>query len=919
MKNKTKVATALFLGLAIWLANSSRVVGQEKASPENSDDGPDCSLFQSPYLSIWTNERGIAGTFLTLCYDASRENQIRQDLPKAFDCPPGQADFSSFNSHGLAGIEANCSYKLSRRLFQFDGKFELLPLQKFLKSAGFDSLDVYVLPSPFGAARCDPLPEKTPPPGAKFEGCVYLLDRNTSYPHEIRYSFGYPPTVILRDITILILLLSIPIALTFRFRRLALGIQQESKPAIVFRYFRFIRWTAFGGSLIWWTVIDLLRIDRILQFVLMTSGISNAANALVVSWILVWLPPIGVYFVCLALSSPLHSLRGVSRTQNEAIHQSFWTVARFVLPLLLFILGIVEFSDSPRLAVCLFVFAIVAGQITRRRLARAYGMELHALTAGDLRDRAFSIAQKARAKLNQLYVLPAEQIRMANAFAHAANNIFLTDYLVKNLSKREVDAILGHETTHLQKKHIRSRILVWLFWVVGMALVGIWFGDKLPSSFPAGPAIYAFLLLAIFVVSRSNEFAADAGAFKLTGDAEAIITAFARLSRLNTMPLHWGKADEQMLTHPSTMRRIKRIAKLGGISEARIPDLVNQAATPPADVYLIPPTALPAGKVFSTRFKSRISSSISWIIVLTTVLIPVLIAQIVLWTHASGSNLAIALLTGLAITIAVQSIFSNILPFMGMQKLESHLREKLRREAAPPQLSSGLFVSLSPDSRPRIYEGNWAWDAGFLSMSESSLFYCGEESRFALPRQRIMRISLGPGPVNWFNTKAVYFTWRDEAGTEHTFNLRPLGVHSMCEMARQTLKLADELDKWHRGIQSPSKLIPSAEIAVPDAQGASGPPPVGQVTAASPRALARGEHLVKIFMSDTIIAIAVFILLGFPAPFLSVTSPQSTNSDLNMLGAVFLYVLASVWIVRAALLWPHWRFREPSPETTVAP
>jgi Zn-dependent protease with chaperone function len=915
LKKNTICLLVLVLDFILWLGNPLPAFGQAGVSPEDSDGGSACSVPQSAFLSVGTNRSGTADVPLNFCTDASRENEVRRKISKAFDCPSGRLDFSEFRDGGMAGITANCTFKLPQRMFELTGEMKLLPIRNVLKLAGVETLVVLVVPPPHGTTSCEPPSEMKQSSPVAGKACIYMLEASATGPGEIRYAFGYEPSLMLRDISILVLLLLIPIALTIRFRSLAQRIPEESKPAVVFSYFRFIRWTVLAGVLLWWTVIDVLHLDHFLQFFLTTSGMAAVDNAVVASWILLWLPPVIIYFFCLALSTPIHALRGVSRTQTQAISQSFWAVARFVLPLSLLILGVVEFSSSPRLAVLLIVAAVAASQVTRRMFAKSYGMELHALTAGELRDRAFAIAKKAGTKLNQLYVLPTEQIRMANAYAHAANNIFLTDYLVKNLNKREVDAIIGHEMAHLQKKHVRSRILVLVFWAAGIAFASIWFGNRLPSGFPAGPAFYAFLLLAIFIVSRSNEFAADAGAFKLTGNAEAMITAFAKLSRLNTMPLHWGRVDEQMLTHPSTMRRIKRIARAGKIPETRLPELLSQATAPPADAYLIPRTALPSGKIFSTQFKSRLSSSIAWIIILTTVLIPVLTVQVILWTHPLESVRAIAFLLGIALTIAFQLWLSNILPFWKMPRLERELREKVRRAGAPPQVSSGLFVSLAPDSGPRVYELNWAWDIGLLAITEGSLFYWGEEARFTLRREQIVHISLGPGPVGWFRTQAAYISWKDETGTVRKFNFRLLGALSMREMARKTITLADELDKWHRGIQFPSKLI--SLVGKPGGPIAEGPglPAFGQVTGLPPRDMARGGRLVRIFMFDTVIAIGVFILLGFPAPLLSTASPQSTLGDLNLLSVVFLYVLAAVWIARAVTLWPYWRYRERKSET----
>jgi Zn-dependent protease with chaperone function len=685
----------------------------------------------------------------------------------------------------------------------------------------------------------------------------------------------------------------------------------------VFAYRRFINATLLGGALIWWAAIDLLHADNLLQLVLPAANSDDIGISLFLPWILLWLPPLLVYFLCLALSSPIHALRGMSRTPAQAIGQSFWTVARF-LPLPLFLLGVAEVFSSPRIGVLLIAAAIFGGRLVRQKFAEALGVQLQAVTTGELRDRAFAIAQKARARLNQLYVLPAERLRIANAFAHMKHNIFLTDYLLQNLDKREVDAVIGHEMAHIQKKHIRTRIIVMIVTLLAIAFVAARSEQLIPQEFPSGPVVYAFILLLMFFVSRLNEFAADAGAVALTGDAEAMITALARISRLNTMPIHWGKLDEKMLSHPSTLRRIRRLARSAGISEARIPELLNQSATPPISVYPIPASAQQSGKLFSTQFKARASWSHFWILIAVNALVPSLIALASLRLGLSGRNLWLFGLAGFGLTVGCCLLVYDFLPFVGGSKLESQLRARLREQGASPALQNGLFVSFGPDSTPRVYESNWAWDLGFLATSTDRLYYWGEETRFALRRDQITQISLGPGPLGWFKTFSAYVTWRDDSGMSHIFNLRPLRPASVLAVTRQTKKLTADLDRWHRGIPFPdgSLLATRATNSTPDV--AFDAPSIGPVTSISPRALASGPHLARVFLMDTFIAAGVAILCGLRVPILDKIFASPRSGDLHAAGGSILYVLATVWVVRLSLLWPLRRFRE-SHNTTAAP
>lgn len=897
--------------LSVWLcASAAPAFAQARSSHAYPEDEPDCDDPQVGHLTIDADERGFNEVALQVCFDARREVELRQKLPVALGCPPNTSAFSLYKFGKIDALEVDCEIPLPRKGLQHFGQIELVPIQDALKDAEVTGLTLNLWVPLFGTAHCDPeRPQSFFPKGRE---CSYVLNGTPDDPSVVRFSFGYDDALVARIISILGLLLAIPIAITFWFRRRTLNVPEESKPGIVFAYRRFITWTALGGLLIWWTAIDLLHADDFAAFLTASANSKDDAFATFLLGILVWLPPAIMYFVCLALSSPIHSLRGMTRTQGQAVSQSFWSVARVVLPLSLFILGAAELFNRPRIGVLLFAAAIFAARFINQQLARSYGMQLQALTSGELRDRAFALARKAGAKLNQLYVLPAERMRLANAFAHSANNIFLTDYLLKNLNKREVDAIVGHEMAHLQKKHIRWRILIFIAAGVAVICAAIWLERWIPPNFPVGPLVYGCFLFVAFFVSRRNEFSADAGAVKLTGDAEAMITGLARISRLNTMPIHWGKLDEKMLTHPSTLRRMARLARAGGISEARIPELLSESAAPPTDVYPIPATALPAGKIFSTQFKARLSWISFWTTVLAAAIVPTLVALAIQWTHVSGAGRSIAYMAGVFLSLACYLTIANFLPKSGTRELEARLGEKLKREGAPQGIRGGLFVSLAPDSSPRIYEGNWAWDVGFLAASQNGLSYWGEEARFTLRPEQITRILLGPGPVGWFSNQSVYLTWQNDAGRERVFNLRPLQTRSMLKMAHLTRQLLGDLENWRRGIPLPAGSLLSNGHTESRAANSLGSPAFGQVTSLSPQALGRRLQLVRMYLSDTFIAVGVAILFGLRFPTLDAIAPSSGPRNLNSSGRAVLYILATVWITRAFQLWPFWRFRETS-------
>jgi Zn-dependent protease with chaperone function len=587
-------------------------------------------------------------------------------------------------------------------------------------------------------------------------------------------------------------------------------------------------------------------------------------------------------------------------------------------PIPMFVLGVVEFTNAPRTAILLFFGSILMSRVVQIKISDVTGMQLNAVTTGELRDRAFAIAQKAGTKLNQLYVFPAERSRLANAFAHSASNVFLTDYLVRNLNKREVDAIIGHEVTHLQKndQRLRAYVIVAAGAVVGFAAVAniSW----IPNWFPLGPAAYALVLFLFLIFSRRNEFAADAGALKLTGDPAAMITGLARITRLNTMPLQWGKLDEKVLTHPSTLRRMAHLARIGGIPESRLPELMAESEAAPTDIYAIPESALRSGKIFSTRFKAQLSWKYSWIRLFVLAGVPCAIAAFIGAVDFTGTARSWALAVGIVAAIAASLALANFYPMAGMRKLERLLRAKLRTNGAIESVRGGVFVSLSPDSSPRVYEGNWSWDIGILTLLGDRLQYRGEESSFVLPRNQITKIGLGAGPVGWFKTQSLYVEWRDAAAAEHVFNLRATGVSSMRSMERQTIRLATDLQNWHSGgssqFLSPGLAVEREEW--PEA-GVLGPPVFGEVSSISTGAY-RGGGLIRAYIFDIVVAVALAILFGLWTPdYLDTLGTAMQQARAAAGGEALLYVVIATLITELFMRWPYWKADRKIPRQNV--
>ncbi|HXM16043.1 MAG TPA: M48 family metalloprotease, partial [Candidatus Eremiobacteraceae bacterium] len=487
-----RICLVVFLSLAPFatpLMLAQNPTPGTQANDEDSADDKVPSVIASAYIN---NDSGV---WLDVGFDSGLEHKY--DFPKIFSevygCNFRDADVSHNSQSRFTSINTFCEAPIQHSFLTRSGTFNLQPIRS-IQSADPSVTFSFDLWFPHGTfARC--LPAGEPSQDSDEVACQHSFDSLATTPTAIHYEFGYQRVYALRLIAILGFLLLVPVALTFWFRRRASTAPEEARPVVSFAYRRFLTRLLLLGSLIWWAALDVLKANEFVAFILPTHWNRASDMAAVLPWFLLWIPPAVVYFICLALSSPMHGLRGANFTQGEILNRAFWSVARLVVPVPLIVLGLTESFSNVRLGLPLVIAGFASIWIINAKFRRVHGMEFYALTAGELRDRAFAIAEKAKTKLNQLYVFPMSAMRIANAFAHSAQNVFLTDYLVHNLSKSEVDAVIGHEIAHLQKKHIGIRIAVMIFLVAIISSATGLLDPVVPRNFPTGPVLYAILLL----------------------------------------------------------------------------------------------------------------------------------------------------------------------------------------------------------------------------------------------------------------------------------------------------------------------------------------------------------------------------------------------------------------------------------------
>lgn len=213
--------------------------------------------------------------------------------------------------------------------------------------------------------------------------------------------------------------------------------------------------------------------------------------------------------------------------------------------------------------------------------------------APDLFERLEKLSDRANIPTPTLYVVPSES---PNAFAtgrdpsHAA--IALTQGIIDLLPDDELDAVIAHELTHVRNRDTLTqavagtlagsltflgRILTLGALYFPVARVGRRGNNPLAILFllVVGPVAAGLIRMAI---SRTREYAADAGAAEITKNPLALVRALETLEAMGQkVPIHGNPAFAPLfiinplskegmmklfMTHPPTEERIQRLKEM---------------------------------------------------------------------------------------------------------------------------------------------------------------------------------------------------------------------------------------------------------------------------------------------------------------------------------------------------------------------
>jgi heat shock protein HtpX len=201
------------------------------------------------------------------------------------------------------------------------------------------------------------------------------------------------------------------------------------------------------------------------------------------------------------------------------------------------------------------------------------------------------LAIRANLPVPRVYVIPTES---PNAFATGRSpahaSVAATEGIMKVLNQDELAGVMAHEMAHVKHRDILiSSVAATIAAAIMMvARFAMFFGGSRDDDRGGGNAMIAILTMILApiaamiiqaAISRSREFAADAGGARISGNPQGLASALRKIeSAAKGIPLEANPATAHMFivkpftgrqlfslfsTHPPTEQRIAKLMAVG--------------------------------------------------------------------------------------------------------------------------------------------------------------------------------------------------------------------------------------------------------------------------------------------------------------------------------------------------------------------
>ena len=255
---------------------------------------------------------------------------------------------------------------------------------------------------------------------------------------------------------------------------------------------------------------------------------------------------------------------------------------------------------GPSMALWTFVFAIImnvgAYWFSDRAVLRMYRAKV---IGPDDAPELYTMVDRLRSEANlpmpTIAIAPSEQ---PNAFATGRNHnhavVCVTSGILKLISPRELEGVIAHELAHIQHRHmlvgtVAATVAGAIAMLASIARWGLIFGGGRRSSRGGNPFVMIALMIIApiaamiiqMMISRYNEFQADATAARITSDPRGLASALEKIEAYaQKIPMQVNPAAAQLAiinplagsagdrisrffsTHPPTKERVAKLRRM---------------------------------------------------------------------------------------------------------------------------------------------------------------------------------------------------------------------------------------------------------------------------------------------------------------------------------------------------------------------
>jgi heat shock protein HtpX len=222
---------------------------------------------------------------------------------------------------------------------------------------------------------------------------------------------------------------------------------------------------------------------------------------------------------------------------------------------------------------------IVLGMYRAKEITKKQNPKLHRIVE--------EVAKEAEIPKPKVYIIDTD---VPNAFATGRNpqhaSVAVTRGIMKTLDETELEAVLGHEISHVKNRDIlSSSVAATLGGAIAYIAQMAWFGlagqDRNNNSAVLLPMLILAPIAATLIqlaVSRSREYAADYNGAIITKNPLSLASALQKIENsVKERPMRGNSATSSLFivnpfkadafaslfsTHPSTANRIERLRQL---------------------------------------------------------------------------------------------------------------------------------------------------------------------------------------------------------------------------------------------------------------------------------------------------------------------------------------------------------------------